>query len=178
MAAKQSVGRHKVWEVYLLVPWTFLSLTCLLPLSSVYNLPVWSWLPGSSFVFFFVLLKAAAQKSIAEVGQELEGLVERLVDIVGSLQSRTHLPESGADDEGSPPGLVGAARRGKSMLGGTGDSAQLEQPSGTCLEVEGCSTSSYVIIFLWSDVFERKRGMLEVRQGSVRWAMPHPQPCT
>ncbi|XP_077605771.1 E3 ubiquitin-protein ligase RNF135 [Crocuta crocuta] len=50
-------------------------------------------------------LLAAAQKSIAEVGQELEGLVERLVDIVGSLQSRTHLPESGADDEGSSPGL-------------------------------------------------------------------------
>ncbi|XP_029782852.1 E3 ubiquitin-protein ligase RNF135 [Suricata suricatta] len=55
------------------------------------------------FEHFYIL--AAAQKSIAEVGRELEELVERLVDIVRSLQSQTHLPESGPDNEGSTPSL-------------------------------------------------------------------------
>ncbi|XP_025707226.1 E3 ubiquitin-protein ligase RNF135 isoform X1 [Callorhinus ursinus] len=51
------------------------------------------------------LREAAAQKSIPEVGRELAELVEQLVDIVRSLQSQRHLPESGPDNEGSTPSM-------------------------------------------------------------------------
>uniref|UniRef100_A0A8C8XIL3 RING-type domain-containing protein n=1 Tax=Panthera leo TaxID=9689 RepID=A0A8C8XIL3_PANLE len=50
-------------------------------------------------------LPAAAQKSITEAGHELEELVEQLVDLVRSLQSQTHLPEPGPDNEGSTQSL-------------------------------------------------------------------------
>ncbi|VFV29971.1 e3 ubiquitin-protein ligase [Lynx pardinus] len=49
---------------------------------------------------------AAAQKSITEAGHELEELVEQLVDLVRSLQSQTHLPEPGPDNEGSNQSLL------------------------------------------------------------------------
>ncbi|XP_032284703.1 E3 ubiquitin-protein ligase RNF135 isoform X1 [Halichoerus grypus] len=51
------------------------------------------------------LREAAAQKSIPEVGRELAELVEQLVDIVRSLQSQRHLPESRPDNEGSTPSM-------------------------------------------------------------------------
>ncbi|KAF3816648.1 hypothetical protein GH733_013996, partial [Mirounga leonina] len=50
-------------------------------------------------------IKAAAQKSIPEVGRELAELVEQLVDIVRSLQSQRHLPESRPGNEGSTPSM-------------------------------------------------------------------------
>nr|XP_045745381.1 E3 ubiquitin-protein ligase RNF135 [Mirounga angustirostris] len=87
------------------VLWTFLSLCCLLPLCSVYSSLCLELGPGSSFGFCFVLLKAAAQKSIPEVGRELAELVEQLVDIVRSLQSQRHLPESRPGNEGSTPSM-------------------------------------------------------------------------
>ncbi|XP_004399672.1 PREDICTED: E3 ubiquitin-protein ligase RNF135 [Odobenus rosmarus divergens] len=60
------------------------------------------------------LPRAAAQKSIPEVGRELAELVEQLVDIVRSLQSQRHLPESGPDNEGSTPSMsvVGSSSSG------------------------------------------------------------------
>ncbi|XP_044777385.1 E3 ubiquitin-protein ligase RNF135 isoform X1 [Neomonachus schauinslandi] len=60
------------------------------------------------------LQKAAAQKSIPEVGRELAKLVEQLVDIVRSLQSQRHLPESRPDNEGSTPSMcmVGSSSSG------------------------------------------------------------------
>ncbi|XP_042823207.1 E3 ubiquitin-protein ligase RNF135 [Panthera tigris] len=51
-------------------------------------------------------LPAEAQKSITEAGHELEELVEQLVDLVRSLQSQTHLPEPGPDNEGSTQSLL------------------------------------------------------------------------
>ncbi|XP_034883679.1 E3 ubiquitin-protein ligase RNF135 isoform X1 [Mirounga angustirostris] len=51
------------------------------------------------------LREAAAQKSIPEVGRELAELVEQLVDIVRSLQSQRHLPESRPGNEGSTPSM-------------------------------------------------------------------------
>ncbi|EPQ14790.1 E3 ubiquitin-protein ligase RNF135 [Myotis brandtii] len=56
-------------------------------------------IPGSSFGFCFALLKAAAPKSIPEAGRELAELVERLVDIVRSLQKQRQLPESGPENK-------------------------------------------------------------------------------
>lgn len=50
-------------------------------------------------------LPAVAQKSITEVGCELAELVEQLIDIVRSLQSQRHLPESGPDNERSTPSM-------------------------------------------------------------------------
>ena len=84
------------------------------------QLPCLELLPGSSFVFFFVLLKAAAQKSITEAGHELEELVEQLVDLVRSLQSQTHLPEPGPDNEGSTHSLVGTQPGGGKGVPGAG----------------------------------------------------------
>lgn len=43
--------------------------------------------------------RAAAPKSIPEAGRELAELVERLVDIVRSLQKQRHLPESGPENK-------------------------------------------------------------------------------
>ncbi|XP_045443327.1 E3 ubiquitin-protein ligase RNF135 isoform X1 [Pipistrellus kuhlii] len=43
--------------------------------------------------------RAAAPKSIPEAGRELAELVERLVDIVRSLQKQRHLPESGPQNK-------------------------------------------------------------------------------
>ncbi|XP_058416314.1 E3 ubiquitin-protein ligase RNF135 isoform X1 [Diceros bicornis minor] len=48
-------------------------------------------------------LPATAQKSITEVGRELSKLVEQVVDIIKSLQSQRHLPESGPDNDLSVP---------------------------------------------------------------------------
>ncbi|XP_070249593.1 E3 ubiquitin-protein ligase RNF135 isoform X2 [Myotis yumanensis] len=44
-------------------------------------------------------MKAAAPKSIPEAGRELAELVERLVDIVRSLQKQRQLPESGPENK-------------------------------------------------------------------------------
>lgn len=100
------MGVQKVWGVYLLMLWTFLSLPCLIPLSSVYGSLRLNLVPGSSLLFCFALLKAAAKKSITEVGPELVDLVEQLIDIVKNLQSQRHLPESGRDNELSSPGTA------------------------------------------------------------------------
>ncbi|KAF5916104.1 hypothetical protein HPG69_003178 [Diceros bicornis minor] len=70
---------------------------------NVYSSLCLKLVPGASFVFCFALLKAAAQKSITEVGRELSKLVEQVVDIIKSLQSQRHLPESGPDNDLSVP---------------------------------------------------------------------------
>lgn len=77
-------------------------------------------IPGSSFGFCFALLKAAAPKSIPEAGRELAELVERLVDIVRSLQNQRHLPESGPQNKLNVLGMVGSVGRGKGVAGGRG----------------------------------------------------------
>lgn len=155
---------QKFWGIHLLIFWTFLSLYRLLPLCSVYSPLCLDLGPGSSFGFWFVLLKAVAQKSITEVGCELAELVEQLIDIVRSLQSQRHLPESGPDNERSTPSMsvVGLTRRGKRVLG-TGLGTASSWSHGNMLGIEGCNKSSSFTIFLLSHMDDQKCAMLEVR---------------
>lgn len=134
------MGVQKVWGVYLLVLWTFLSFPCLIPLSSVYGSLRLNLVPGSSLLFCFALLKAAAKKSITEVGPELVDLVEQLIDIVKNLQSQRHLPESGRDNELSSLGTVGSAGRGKDVLGARLGTAS-NWSNRNMFAIEGCSSS-------------------------------------
>lgn len=84
-------------------------------------------------MFYFALLKAAVRKSTPEVGHELAELVEQLVDIVRSLQSQRHLPESGPDNKLHILGMVGSAGRGNDVAeGGTRDTFQREQQEDVC----------------------------------------------
>lgn len=84
-------------------------------------------------MFYFALLKVAVRKSTPEVVHELAELVEQLVDIVRSLQSQRHLPESGPDNKLHILGMVGSAGRGKDVAeGGARDTFQWEQQDDVC----------------------------------------------
>ena len=94
-------------------------------------------------MFCFALLKVEASKSITEVDQELAKLVERLIDIVRSLQSPRHRPESEPDEEVSILAVVGSSGRRKDVPGDGARDSSLG-PLGSNMNMfalEGCAKS-------------------------------------
>ncbi|XP_036197496.1 E3 ubiquitin-protein ligase RNF135 isoform X3 [Myotis myotis] len=74
-------------------------LTISLPFPERHIVGIIQYLAFSDWLLSQSKMKAAAPKSIPEAGRELAELVERLVDIVRSLQKQRHLPESGPENK-------------------------------------------------------------------------------
>lgn len=128
----------------------------------------------------FVFLKVVVRKSLTEAGRDLAELVEQLLDIVKGLQSESHLPEPGPDNEVSMGGggwEEGSARRGKDVPG-VGLRTASTAATQTCLLLKDAMNLNLLPFSLLLHMDDRKFGMLEVRQGSFKRARFHPYPST